>query len=61
MKELKHEVENMSDHMFSESDVQFLLTLPALCISENCIEIKVNLNFYFHPSLWCVKRFYEGL
>ena len=22
---------------------------------------KNNLNFYFHPSLWCLKRFYEGL
>ena len=22
---------------------------------------KINLNFYFHTSLWCFKRFYEGL
>ena len=22
---------------------------------------KTNLNFYFHTSLWCHKRFYEGL
>ena len=22
---------------------------------------KINLNFYFHFSLWCLKRFYEGL
>ena len=22
---------------------------------------KINLNFYFHISLWCLKRFYEGL
>ena len=22
---------------------------------------KINLNFYFRPSLWCLKRFYEGL
>ena len=21
---------------------------------------KVNLNFYFHTSLWCLKRFYVG-
>ena len=21
----------------------------------------VNLNFYFHTSLWCLKRFYENL
>ena len=24
-------------------------------------EIKIELNFYFHTSLWCLKRFYEGL
>ena len=22
---------------------------------------KINLNFYFHTSLWCRKRFYEGI
>ena len=22
---------------------------------------KNNLNFYFHTSLWCLKRIYEGL
>ena len=22
---------------------------------------KTNLNFYFHTSLWCLKRFYKGL
>ena len=37
------------------------LTLPAPCISEGCIKIKVNLNFYFHTFLWCLKRFYAGL
>ena len=21
---------------------------------------KINLKFYFHTSLWCLKRFYEG-
>ena len=30
-------------------------------ISESCIKIKINLIFYFHSSLWCCKRFYEGL
>ena len=30
-------------------------------ISESCIEIKIELNFYFHTSLWCLRRFYEGL
>ena len=32
-----------------------LLTLPAPCISENCVEIKIKLNFYIHTSLWCLK------
>ena len=22
---------------------------------------KIKLNLYFHTSLWCLKRFYEGL
>ena len=22
---------------------------------------EINLNFYFHASLWCFKRFYESL
>ena len=25
------------------------------------IKIKINLNFYFHTSFWCIKKFYEGL
>ena len=37
------------------------LTFPVLYISESCIETKINLNFYFHTSLWRPKRFYEGL
>ena len=37
------------------------LTLNVPCISESCIEIKIKLNFYFHTSLWCFKRVYEGL
>ena len=39
--------------------LNFELTLPAPCILESCIKIKINLNFYFHASLWCLKRFYE--
>ena len=39
----------------------FFLTLKDPFISEICIEIKIELNFYFHTSLWCLKRFYEGL
>ena len=38
-----------------------LLTLKDLCISESCTELKIELNLYFHTSLWCLKRFYEGL
>ena len=37
------------------------LTLNDPCISESCIEIKIKLNFYFHISLWYLKRFYGGL
>ena len=37
-----------------------LLTLSALCISESCIKTKINLNIYFHTSLWCLKRFYKA-
>ena len=36
------------------------LTLPTLCITESCIKTKINLIFYFHTSLWCLKRLYEG-
>ena len=37
------------------------LTLSAPRISENCINIKINVNFYFHTSLLCLKWFYDGL
>ena len=37
------------------------LTLSISCISESYIEIQIKLNFYFHTSLWCLKRFYEGI
>ena len=35
------------------------LTLLAPCISESCIKIKINLNFYFHTSLWCLKGLHK--
>ena len=38
-----------------------MLTLKDPFISESCIEIKIELNFYFRTSLWCLKKFYEGL
>ena len=37
-----------------------MLSLPFLFISEGFIEIKINLIFYFHTSLWCLERFYEN-
>ena len=37
------------------------LTLPSPCIFKSSIKIKINLDFYFHTSFWCFKRFYEGL
>ena len=37
-----------------------LLSVPAPCISESCIKIKISLNFYFHTSLWCFKRFLKA-
>ena len=43
-----------------EKKFVFLLTLKDPFISES-FEIKIELNFYFHTSLWCHRRFYEGL
>ena len=40
---------------------RYKLTLPAPRISQCWIKIQINLNFYFHASLWCLKRFYEDL
>ena len=44
----------------SEFKIRFYLTLKDPFISESCIEIKIELNFYFHTSSWCLKRFYEA-
>ena len=35
-----------------------ILTLPAPISGQR---EKINLNFYFHTALWCLKRFYDGL
>ena len=35
------------------------LSLPAPSISESCIKLKIELNFYLHASLWSLKRFCE--
>ena len=34
--------------MFNQNSYEMLLTLPALCISESCIEIKIGL----HKTFW---------
>ena len=53
------------DYVFVFPKLFFTLNQPlillALCISESCIKIKVNFNFYFRTSLWCCKWFYVGL
>ena len=43
------------------------LKIPALLYKNNPFRPnperreKIKLNLYFHTSLWCLKRFYEGL
>ena len=32
------------------------LTFCTPCISESCIKIEINLNLYFHISLWCITK-----
>ena len=36
-------------------------TFPAPYISKSCSKIKINSNFYFCTTLWCLKNFCEGL
>ena len=40
--------------------IAFFLALHTPSIFENCIKTKINLNFYLHTHLWCLKRFYDG-
>ena len=40
---------------------KFLKNFLTLSIPIPGKEKKINLNFNFHTSLWCLKRFYEGL
>ena len=64
---MQRRIENPGDHrqlqaikcLHKKLHLRFL-TLKDPLISESCIEIKIKLNFYFHTSLWCLKRFYEG-
>ena len=46
--------------LFIDVAVVAFLRLLAPCISESCIKMKININFYFHTSLWCLKRFSEA-
>ena len=50
---------NQTRHVASRDIMQ--LTLPATSILESYIKIRIDLNFYFHTPLWCLRRFYEGL
>ena len=43
-----------------QSCIKSILIFPAPWISESCFKIN-NLNFYFHTSLWYLKKIYEGL
>ena len=48
-------INNLNSYIFK------VLTLLAPCISESCSKIKINPNFCFRTSFWCLKLFYEGL
>ena len=58
-------------HMFSiwqlwpTNRASFQFTINISNVSPSCPNPgrreKIKLNFYFHTSLWCLKRFYEGL
>ena len=43
------------------SSVILLSVLMMLNSTLSYLEMKIKLNFYFHTSLWCLKKFYEGL
>ena len=47
----------VSCFFFSKLQVSWKLYLLDGSIFESCIEIKIKLNFYYHTSLWCLKRF----
>ena len=55
LKNLNHATRSLRSLLFSlycwNCETIYNLTLPASCISESCIIIKINLNFYFHTSL----------
>ena len=58
LKALKEALEKWKG--LSRSPMKILLTLNVPCISESCTEINIKLNFYFHTSLWRLKRFFKA-
>ena len=48
-------------YIFENPRRKNLLTLPVPSILKWLNEIKNDINVYFYASLWCLKRFYEGL
>ena len=43
----------------NKSFIKFFFFYPSRPDSER--REKINLHFYFHTYLWCLKRFYESL
>ena len=60
---LNSDNKNIDHSYFQHSNRKLISTLilPNPGIPESCFNIKIDLNFYFHTSLWCLKRFYEEL
>ena len=56
-KEVDKKVAAYSQRMLKRFIVKAYILLPRLKISNK----ERELNFYFHTSLRCLKRFYEGL
>ena len=52
---------SLNSRYAEKSTIVTVLTLKDPFISKRCIEIKIDLNFYFHILLWCFKGFYEDL
>ena len=46
--------------IFTWSILEYFISFNPFCPDPRR-RAKINLNFYFHTSLWCLKRFYEGL
>ena len=61
VKNVHWRISNLPNMWDSENKDSIILTIKDPLISESCIKIKIKLNFYFHTSLWCFKRFYESL